>query len=174
MSNKNIKIAISGKSGCGNSTVSKLLAEKLVYKMINYTFHNMAEEMNIDFKELCLAAEKDTSYDINLDKKQVELTQGVNCVLGSRLAIWLLKDADLKVYLYASSEVRSKRILEREGGDLEKKINETLERDKRDSQRYLKLYNIDNDSYDFADLVIDTSKYLPEEIVEMIINNLKK
>ena len=56
-----IKIAVSGKSGCGNSTVSRLLAEKLGLKLINYTFHNMAEEAGIPFEELCLKAENDPS-----------------------------------------------------------------------------------------------------------------
>ena len=48
-----IKIAVSGKSGCGNSTVSRLLADKLGLKLINYTFHNMAEEAGIPFAEFC-------------------------------------------------------------------------------------------------------------------------
>ena len=41
---KEIRIAISGKSGCGNTTVSGLLAQKLGIKLINYTFRQLAEE----------------------------------------------------------------------------------------------------------------------------------
>lgn len=33
--NKDVRVAISGKSGCGNTTVSTLLAEKLGVKLIN-------------------------------------------------------------------------------------------------------------------------------------------
>ena len=42
-------------------------------------------------------------------------------------------------------------------------------RDSEDSKRYLKLYGIDNNSYDFVDLIVDTTKYQPEEIVEIIL-----
>jgi cytidylate kinase len=165
---KKIKIAISGKSGCGNSTVSRLTAEKLGFRMINYTFHTIAREKDIDFKQLCLLAETDPSWDYYLDKRQLELAAGGDCVLGSRLAVWLLKDADLKVFLDASQEVRAKRIYKREGGVYESVYRETLERDSRDHTRYLKLYNIDSEKYDFVDIVIDTAKFTPEEIAGQI------
>ena len=48
-----MRIAISSKSGCGNTTVSKMLAEKLGYKMINFTFRQMAEERGVDFWTFC-------------------------------------------------------------------------------------------------------------------------
>ncbi|MDR1932279.1 MAG: AAA family ATPase [Spirochaetales bacterium] len=164
---KKIKIAISGKSGCGNSTVSRLIAEKLGLRMINYTFHTIAEERGMDFNELCRLAETDSSWDLFLDKKQVELA-GDGCVLGSRLAVWLLKDADLKVFLDAPQDVRAKRIHKREGGVYEDIYRDTLERDNRDHTRYLKLYNIDNEKYDFVDIVIDTTQFTPEEIANQI------
>jgi cytidylate kinase len=167
-----IKIAISGKSGCGNSTVSRLTAKRLGLRMINYTFHTIAEEKGMDFKELCLLAETDSHWDHYLDKRQVELASAGDCVLGSRLAIWMLKDADLKVFLDAPIEVRAARIHKREGGDLETVLDETLKRDERDRNRYLRLYNIDHDKHDFVDLLIDTTDLSPEGIVERIVKNL--
>ena len=93
----NITIAISGKSGCGNTTVSKIVADKLDLKFINYTFRTMAEEKGISFEELRQLAEESTAIDMELDKKQVYLAAEGKCVLGSRLAIWMIADADLKV-----------------------------------------------------------------------------
>ena len=84
----------------------------------------------------------------------------------------LQKEADIKVYLYASDEVRAKRIQNREGGSLEEIASFTRMRDEQDSSRYKKLYNIDNNDYSFVDLEIDTSLYNPEEIVEKIITLL--
>jgi cytidylate kinase len=168
-----IKIAISGKSGCGNSTVSRLTAERLGLRMINYTFHSIADERGMDFKELCRLAETDKSWDLLVDKKQIELAEAGNCVLGSRLAVWLLKDADLTVFLDAPLEVRARRIHSREGGGLEDAFRETHERDERDHQRYLRLYGIDNNNYGFVDLLIDTSDTLPEGIVEKIIEKVR-
>ena len=91
-----LRIAISGKSGCGNSTVSRLVAESLKLRLINYTFRNIAEEQGISFEEVCRRAQKDYNYDRELDKKQVEMAMEGSCVLGSRLAVWMLKEVDLK------------------------------------------------------------------------------
>jgi cytidylate kinase len=37
-----IKIAISGKSGCGNSTVSRIVANRLGLRLVNYTVRALA------------------------------------------------------------------------------------------------------------------------------------
>ena len=169
-----IRIAISGKSGCGNTTVSTALAKKLGVNLINFTFRQLAAEKGMTLAEVLEAAKTDDSYDKAVDTRQVELAMQSSCVLGSRLAIWMLKEADLKVYLLASDEVRAKRILEREGGDLAEIAAFTAARDKNDSNRYRELYGIDNTDYSFADLVIDTAKYNPDQIVELIMAEVEK
>lgn len=172
--NGEVRIAISGKSGCGNTTVSTLLSKKLDVTLINYTFRQLAAEKGLTLAQVIENAKTDDSYDQYVDNHQVELAMKESCVLGSRLAIWMLKEADLKVYLYASDDVRANRVFTREGGDLEEIKKFTAMRDSEDSRRYLKLYGIDNNKYDFVDLFIDTSKYNPEEIVNLILEELKK
>lgn len=172
--NGQVRVAISGKSGCGNTTVSTLLSKLLDVKLINFTFRQLAEEKGITLAEVIERAKTDDSFDITVDTRQVELARAESCILGSRLAIWMLKEADLKVYLYASDETRALRILNREGGDIEKIKAFTAMRDSEDSRRYLKLYNIDNNDYQFADLIIDTSKYNPEQIADLVVQELLK
>ncbi len=169
-SKSGLRIAISGKSGCGNTTVSTLLSKKLGVKLINFTFRQLAQEKGLTLAQVIENAKTDDSYDVTVDTRQVELALSESCVLGSRLAIWMLKEADIKVYLKADDEVRARRILNREGGDLEKIKSFTAMRDSEDSRRYLKLYKIDNNDYDFADLKIDTALYTPEQIVEQILD----
>ncbi len=169
-----IRIAISGKSGCGNTTVSTLLAKKLEVNLINFTFRQLAAEKGMTLAEVLEAAKTDDSFDKAVDTRQVELAMQSSCVLGSRLAIWMLKEADLKVYLLASDEVRARRIQNREGGDLAEIAAFTASRDKNDTERYKKLYGIDNTDYAFADLVIDTAKYAPDEIVSQILAEVSK
>ncbi|MDA3940942.1 MAG: AAA family ATPase [Spirochaetia bacterium] len=164
-----ITIAISGKSGCGNTTISKMVAKKLNLKFINYTFRKMAEEKGISFEELRLLAEESTAIDMELDKQQVHLAAEGNCVLGSRLAIWMIDRADLKVYLTAPPSVRAGRIANRENGTLDEKIAETEDRDQKDSARYKKIYAIDTNKYDFADLIIDTDNNNESEVVALIL-----
>ena len=168
-----MRIAISSKSGCGNKTVTTLLAEKLGYKMVNFTFRQLAAERGVDFWTFCRMAEADDDIDRELDRRQVEMAMAEeNCVLGSRLAIWMLEKADLKVYLQATAETRAKRVLKREGGSLEERMAQTEMRDRNDSARYKRIYGIDNSDTSVADLVIDTDDRTPEEIVELISEKL--
>ncbi|QEN08205.1 cytidylate kinase [Oceanispirochaeta crateris] len=168
LNKKAFRIAISGRSGCGNSTVSSILSERLGLKLVNYTFHNIAEDRGIDFKELCQMAENDPQWDYFVDENQVKLAMEGPSVLGSRLAIWMLKEADLKVFLTASPETRASRIHEREGGVFEQRMVETHARDERDHARYKRLYEIDNNDYAFADLIINTDRLNQHQVADII------
>jgi cytidylate kinase len=167
-------IAISGKSGCGNSTVSKLLAARLGVKLINHTFREMAAQKGIDFEEMLRLANADPefSYDRTLDREQVALAHAGDCVIGSRLAMWLLPDATLRLYLAGSLEVRAARIHEREGAELADKLAFTRERDHSDHERYLRIYGINNDDISPADLVVNTELWRPEDIVDLVATAL--
>jgi len=172
---KDIKIAISGMSGCGNTTVSKIVADRLGLQFINFTFRSLAQERNIEFKKVLELAAKDDSWDKEVDSRQVKLArESGGCVIGSRLAIWMLEEADLKVYLRAKPETRAARIVKREGGKLKEVAAFTAERDKHDNQRYIHIYNIDNYKYEFANLVIDTDNISPDEIANLIIEAAEK
>ena len=171
---KKVRIAVSGASGCGNTTVSTLLSQALGIPCINYTFRSLAKELGIPLKDIIEQAKTDFRFDRLVDERQVEQALKSSCVLGSRLAIWMLKEADLKVYLYASAETRANRILKREGGNIECIKKFTAMRDSDDTRRYKELYNIDNTDYAFADMCINTERYQPDEIVDIILNELVK
>ena len=171
-----MRIAISSKSGCGNTTVSTLLSEKLGYPMVNFTFRQMAQERGVDFWTFCRMAEDDYDIDRELDRRQVEMAMDQkDCILASRLAIWMLKEADLKVYLTATAETRAKRVYTREGGSLEERYKETVRRDENDTNRYKTIYGIDNSKpEEYADLIIATDDKTPDEIVSLIIKEVEK
>ncbi len=171
---RELRVAISGKSGCGNTTVSTLLSEKLNIAMVNYTFRSLSKENGMPLEEILEKAKTDDSFDRIVDTKQVELAMKQSCVLGSRLAVWMLTKADLKVYLYADENVRAQRVFKREGGSLSSIIEFTRMRDAEDTKRYKKLYNIDNNDYTFVDLVIDVSNKDPDTIVSLILDELVK
>jgi cytidylate kinase len=169
-------IAISGKSGCGNTTTSRLLAERLGVRLINYTFRAMAVDRGIPFEEMLRLANEDPAYSLDrlLDNKQIELAREGDCVIGSRLAMWLLPDATLRLYLAGSLEVRAARIQTREGDDIVKKLAFTKERDESDHRRYLQIYGINNDDLSTADMVINTELWKPEAIVEIVVKALER
>jgi cytidylate kinase len=172
---KALRIAISGKSGCGNTTISRLVAGALGLRFINFTFRTLSGEKGMSLAEVLSLAAKDDSWDREVDSRQLALArEDGGCVLGSRLAIWMLAEADLKVYLKAKPETRAKRIVKREGGSLEDVASFTAERDRQDRERYLRIYNIDNDDYSFADLVIDTDDKDVDTIAKLIIDAAKE
>lgn len=166
-----MRIAISSKSGCGNTTVTTMVAKALGYPMINFTFRQLSEERGIEFWDFCAMAEKDDNIDREIDSRQVKMAMDYeNCVLGSRLAIWMLNKADLKVYMTASDKTRAARIQMREGGSFEDQLAKTRARDEHDSARYLRIYGIDNNRPEkVADLVIETDTLSAEAVADMIV-----
>ena len=176
MSNKGagLRVAISGKSGCGNTTVSRLVAERLGLRMVNYTFKDLARERGVAFEEICILAESDPQYDLTIDRMQVKLAEEGGCVLGSRLAIWLLRDSAFTVYLHAPLEVRAGRIARREGKELSKALRETEARDRRDHDRYSRLYGYDVNNYEFAALVVDADARGQDEVAREIVEHAEE
>lgn len=162
-------IAISGKSGCGNSTVSRIVAETLGLQLINYTFRALAAEKGLSLEEVLDKAQNDPGWDRLLDARQVELAGQGNCVIGSRLAMWLLPDAALRVYLKASHEARAARIHAREGGDLAAIERFTHSRDTRDRGRYMEIYGIDTDDLSPAHLVVDTERWDASGVAALVV-----
>ncbi|AYE36664.1 cytidylate kinase [Borrelia turcica IST7] len=173
-----MRIAVSSKSGCGNTTISGMLAKHYGLKLINYTFHDIAREKQIPFDLFYkneIIGRNDYYWDEYLDNKLLEFSKEDNTVLASRLAIWLSKNADLKIYLYAKIEVRAERIINREGGMYSDILSTTFNRDSNDSKRYLSAYNIDVDNYvDVADLIVDTTDRTANRVFELIKDEIEK
>jgi cytidylate kinase len=164
------RVAVSSKSGCGNTTVSRIVGESLGIPLVNYTFHDIAREEGVTFEEICRRAENDSRYDREVDRKQVELARQSSCVLASRLAIWLMEnEADMTVYLTAGLAVRAQRIARRDRVTVDEAIRDTLARDARDRQRYLRLYGIDIDRYGHATLVVNTELGDQHYVAERIL-----
>ncbi len=173
MSNE-LRIAISGKSGCGNTTVSRLVAGRLGLRVINYTFKDLARDRGMSFDDLSMKAETDPQYDHAVDRMQVERALKEPCVIGSRLAIWLLRDKAFTVYLEAPPAVRAARIARREGWDLPTAEAHTADRDRRDRERYMRLYGYNVDDYAFASLIVHTETMSAEEAAELIVREALK
>jgi cytidylate kinase len=152
-----------------------MIAERLGLQFINFTFRSLAQERGMSLNEVLEKAAKDDSWDKEVDSRQVQIArESSGCVLGSRLAIWMLEEADLKVYLTASAKIRAMRIVKRVGGNPDEVAAFTDECDRQDHNRYMRIYNIDNDNYPFAHLVIDTDYNDPVAIVQMILTEAEK
>ncbi|MFH0836297.1 MAG: cytidylate kinase family protein [Candidatus Micrarchaeota archaeon] len=182
-----MRVAISGLSGCGNSTVSKLVAEKTGFPRFNYTFHDLARDLGEEFMDFHAKAASNPGIDLELDRKQQAfINENKHCVVGTRLAVWM-DDAkllekiggervklDFKVWLDAPLEERARRVAEREGGSQDEAQAEVIARDLDNALRYKKLYGIDVSKHGFVDLAINSEELTAEEVSQRIVIELDK
>lgn len=168
-------ITISGKAGSGKSTVAREVAKRLNLKhySIGDLMRNIAKERNISLMELSKLAEKDTSIDTELDKKNIELREENNFVIDGRLTAYFSPYADLKVFLDCEDKVRAERILrdkreDEKGRSIAELTKIIKQREQSERKRYKALYNIDYHDKKLYNLMINTTNLSINEVVEKI------
>jgi CMP/dCMP kinase len=169
-----MKIAISGLSGSGNSSACENVGKALKLKIVNYTLRNLAADVGMDFAQIQEKRRDDPSFDLLLDKKQLEMfgSEG-NVIMGSRLAIWMA-DCNLRVWLSAPLKIRAKRIATREKKPIRQVLAETKKRDEENRRQYIKLYGIDVNKHSFADIIVDADKLNAKAVAQKIMTEAKK
>lgn len=161
---------MAGPIGVGKTTVARALAVRLGYRYISggEMFREIARERGISVTDVNRLAERDPSFDHDLDRRQRELAHaGGDCVVESRLAGWMV-DPDLSVLLRAPVEVRAARVADREGQSHDAALADLVERERSEWARYRTLYNIDVDDLSPYDVIIDTTRWSAEAIVDAL------
>jgi cytidylate kinase len=154
----------------GKSTVARALAARLGYRYISggEMFREIARERGISVTEVNRLAEHDPAFDHDLDRRQRELAHAAgDCIVESRLSGWMV-DADVKVWLRAPVEVRAARVAGREGQAADAARADLVERERSEWARYKAFYNIDVDDLSPYHLVIDTTRWSAEAIVDAL------
>jgi cytidylate kinase len=164
-------VAIGGPIGVGKSTVARGLAGRLGIPCISAgsVFREVARRRGLNVVELNRLAEDDPTIDRDLDRLQGELARGGPCVVESRLSGWMVQ-ADLKVWLDAPLEIRAARVAGREGKVSEEARQELLVRERSEWSRYKALYGIEITDRSPYHLVLDTSRWDPQVIVEALVD----
>lgn len=171
-----VVITISGNAGSGKDTTAKLLSEKSGFKLIRGTMKTYAKEMGLDILEFEKQyAGRSEEWDRRLDEWQREAVKKCkDCILVSMLSAYNVPNADLKVFLTAPLEVRAERISKRDKIPEERAIDYVKERDRTFRERIKRIYGIDFWDPKLYDIVIDTSKHKPNEVVQIIMKELEK
>lgn len=167
-------ICIAGLSGCGKNTVGNLVAAKLGLRIVNPTFKTIAAKQGMSLMEFHKKAEGEHSIDKAFDAALLQETSEGNCVVTTWLSPWIVKNADLRVWLYAPSEVRAGRVAKRDSMSVHDALVHINERDNGNRKRYLDVYGIDIFDHSSFDLLINTEKSNPEESMKLIIAAAKK
>lgn len=173
----NMKITISGLPGSGTTTAAKIVAEKLGMRLISAgdVFRQLAAKKGMTVEEFSKYAEQNPEIDRLIDKTQQELAEKEkNAVIEGRLSGWFVKDADLRVWIFADPDVRYGRIAKREGIDISIARQQTRVREELEKRRYQKFYSIDIDNWSIYDIILNSGKFDAETIAEIIIIAVKK
>jgi predicted cytidylate kinase len=165
-------IAISGLTGSGKNTLGELLAEELDYKLVCPTFKDLAKKEGIQLMEFQKKAEKDSNIDEKFDAVLKEQAQG-DCVVTTWLGPWMV-EADFRIKVVASPEIRAERIGKRDGMSFEDALKHVQERDESNRKRYKKLYGIDIEDESIFDAVLDSGKSSPQELLKMSLELIRR
>ncbi|MHC1625317.1 MAG: (d)CMP kinase [Methermicoccaceae archaeon] len=172
-----MRVAIGGLPGSGTTTLSEIVAKALGTEVYSSgeLFRSLAKEMDMELSEFGKLCESDESIDKELDKRMQEVSKRSNGVFDGRL-VGYFAEAELKVWLQASDEVRAKRIAKREGIPMEKALKQMIEREKSERVRYLSYYGIDISDTSPYDMVLSSEKFDPDglkNIIMVALENLK-
>jgi len=171
---------INGDLGSGKSTVSVLLARQLGIRRISIgdLYREMAEQRGMTALELNLHAELDDKIDHYVDRLQSDIaTSGEILVVDSRLAWFFFHDA-LKVHLITDPAEAARRVLGRPADTVESYASATearqrlAERSESERVRFIERYGADKTRLRNYDLVCDSTRATPEQIVATIVDML--
>ncbi len=165
-------ITISGTTGAGKDTIGKKLSERTGLRIVSASLKKYAREEGIDV----LQFSKKTNiqeYDKQLDEWQKKEAEKGNCIIISRLsAVLIAPKADLKIWLYAPEEERIRRIKNR---DKKENASEYVrERDLESKERFKNTYGVDYTKQEHYDLCINTGKWTPENVVNIILKAMEE
>jgi predicted cytidylate kinase len=173
-------VVINGDLGSGKSTVSTLLARRLGIRRISVgdLYREMAQQRGMTALELNLHAELDDKIDHYVDRLQLDIaTSGETVVVDSRLAWFFFHDA-LKVHLITDPMVAADRVLGRPANTVESYLSvvearqRLAERSESERVRFVERYGVDKTRVRNYDLVCDSTRATPEEIVATIVEVL--
>ncbi len=175
-------ITIGGFPGSGKSTVKRLLAEKLGYKSFSTGDYvrKLAVERGMTleaFNEL-VATSKDIDLMIDAELERIE-REDDNYIIDSHLAFHFVPSG-FSVFLMSSLKTSAQRIFNDkltqtriETGDTMETYEEaetrTEKRIMNHKDRYMRHYAVDPYIPEQYTFTIDSEKFAPEKIVEMIL-----
>lgn len=176
-------ISITGDLGSGKSTVAKRICEKIGFEYFSTgrIQRKIAEERGIDTLQLNQLCGSDKSVDDLIDGRlrQMNADGTTDIILDSRLA-WFFVGKSFKVYLTALHTVAAdrvfnddKRVGEPVGSRMEV-LDNLLERQRMENERFKSFYNADCFNLDNFDIVVDSSESGVDDIADLIVGEYRK
>lgn len=175
------KISLTGDLGSGKSHLSRLLSERLGYKIISTGLiqREIAAKHGMTTLQLNEYTVAHPEIDDEIDGRVAELENSPEpLIFDSRLA-WHFAPRSFKVYLTVDADVAAGRIFNDQRASekyasIEEAKQQIMARRQSELQRFKEYYHIDYADLHNYDMVVDTSHHSPAEICDMIVRRFEK
>lgn len=132
-------------------------------------FRRLAADRSLPLEQFSRLAETEADFDRWIDARQEEeAKKREDVIVEGRLSGFIIRDADLKIWLKAPEEIRARRIAAREHITYETALSGMRVRERSERARYMSYYEIDLKDLTVYDLIIDTSQWSEEATVGII------
>jgi len=166
------KITISGYAGTGKTTVGKMLADRLNWpfrSVGNFAREFAEKEFGMSINEFQAKCEKEPRLDDFVNLKFRDLCNGDEHIVADFRLGFHFVERSMNILFVLSEEEAFKR-LSGAGRRMELTDFESMRlRNENMRRRFFEKYGVDFADADNYDLVIDTSRKTPDEIVERIL-----
>ena len=172
-------ISITGKLGSGKSTLCGIMKERYGYEIFSTGVINReyARRLGITTLELNKRLNDDPTLDREIDSLVTKISierKDDQLIFDSRMA-WHFAVNTFKIFLTIDPMEAARRVMLNQRGEEERytDVNDAceklVERSTVERARFLDIYNQDYYDYSNFNLVVDTTRRAPDEIVDIIM-----
>lgn len=172
-SKRRLVVIICGLAGSGKSTAATMIAKRFRLKHVSAgdQFRAIAKERGMNLIDLGRYAAKHPEFDKELDQRLMTAAKKGGVVLDGRASAFLAKKMRipaLKIFLTVDPKVSAKRVAKRDHITVAKALSGSRQREREIATRLKTLYGLDTSSTEYYDAVIQTDRYSPVEVLELI------
>lgn len=170
---KKLVVIICGLAGSGKSTAATAISKRFKLKHVSAgdQFRAVAKERKMSLIDLGRYAAKHPEFDKELDQRMMKAAKAGGVVLDGRASAYLAKKLRIpaiKIFLTVDPKVSAKRVAKRDGISAASALKASRQREREIAKRLKTLYGLDTSSTAYYDAVIQTDRYAPHEVAELI------